>query len=286
MRFKLLVFLLSLFSLALAFPVYAQTQDVCSPNITLLNQDPYPAVPGEYVKLVFQVNGISMSKCGDMTVRLVPDYPIILDPTDSGIKKFKKVDYIKDYNTNLVVPFKVRIDENALSDTNSIEVQVQNQDGAITSKKFDLEVRDTKTDFQVFVYDYDYTTSEITFQILNIGDSDIEALTMEVPKQDNILVKGSNIEIVGDLDSNEYTTVDFEARPTDGKIQVNLYYSDEINVRRKIVEEVVFDSSYFQERFSVKKSTSGWAYAFWILVLVWVILFFLRRRKKKKEKSE
>jgi hypothetical protein len=286
MRFKALGSLLIFSFLAFAFSVSAQVQDVCAPNITLLNQDPYPAVPGEYVKLVFQVNGISMSECGDMTVRLVKDYPLIFDPTDSGIKKFNKVDYLKDYNTNLVVPFKVRIDENALSGANSIEVQVQNKNGAITSKKFDLEVRDTKTDFQVFVYDYDYLTNEITFQILNIGDSDIEALTMEIPKQENIIVKGSNIEIVGDLDSNEYTTVDFEARPNDGKIQVNLYYSDEINVRRKLTEEVVFDSSYFQERFSVKKSTSGWAYAFWILVIVWIVLFFLRRRKKKKEKSE
>lgn len=286
MKLRMFGFLVFLSLLVLASPVYSAVSDVCAPNITLLNQDPYPAVPGEYVRLVFQVSGISMSMCGDMTVKLVQDYPLIFDPTDSGIKKFNKVDYVRDYSTNLVVPFKVRVDNNALSGANPIEVQVQNQGGGIISKTFDLEIRDTRTDFQVFVYDYDYATSEITFQILNIGESDIEALTVEIPKQDNILVKGSNMEIVGDLDSNEYTTVDFEARPVDGKIQVNLHYSDEINVRRKLVEEVVFDSSYFQERFSVEKKVSGWAYAFWTLALVLAVLFFLKRRKKKKEKSE
>ena len=30
----------------------------CVLDTTLLNQDPYPAVPGDYVNLVFQVTGL------------------------------------------------------------------------------------------------------------------------------------------------------------------------------------------------------------------------------------
>ena len=53
--------------------------------------------------------------------------------------------------------------------------------------------------------------NEITIEVLNIEASDIEALTIEIPKQDNIEVKGPNKIVVGDLDSNEYTTAEFEA---------------------------------------------------------------------------
>jgi len=269
----------------LVFSVLVSSGDYCAPNITLLNQDPYPAVPGDYVKLVFQVGDVSMSKCGDITVELSENYPLVFDPSESGLRIFNKVEYVRDFNSNLMVPYKVRVDENALDGTNPIEIHLRNKGDSIISKTFDLEIQDTRTLFEVFVYDYDYLTSELTLQILNVGSSDIEALAVEIPKQDNVVVKGSNIEVVGDLDSNEYTTVNFEAQPNDGKIKLNLHYSDQINVRRTLAEEISFDSSYFQDKFSQQKSTSIWIYVLIILAVIVVVYIFLRRRKKRKEKE-
>jgi len=57
---------------------------------------------------------------------------------------------------------------------------------------------------------------------------------LEIPKQTNIIVKGPNRVVVGDLDSNEYTTADFEATMRDGDLTIELTYSDTINVRRTI----------------------------------------------------
>ena len=122
----------------------------------------------------------------------------------------------------ILLPYKLRIDENALDGENPIEVYYSNKNCfKWLIKEFDITVQDTRADFEVYVKDYDYITKELTFEILNIAETDVEALTIEIPKQDNIDIKGANRIVVGDLDSNEYTTADFEATLPEWRIRNN-----------------------------------------------------------------
>jgi len=280
---KSLILLLVLFSFASLTVVSAEP---CDPEISLLNQDPYPAVPGEYVKLVFQVDGLDNPDCNDFTFTLLEDYPIIFDPWEVQEKVFKKVNFIKDYESNLLIPYEVRIDENALDGSNPIEVRAQSRGKAAILKTFTLEVDDTTALFEAYVKDYSYTTNEMTIEVLNIAESDIEALTIEIPKQEGVSVKGSNRIVVGDLDSNEFTTADFEISLTDGLIDVNLVYSDSINVRRTTPMKISFDSSYFIDRKADQKTTGMGTYVFYVVIVLLVLWWILRRRKKKKEKKK
>jgi len=270
----ILLFVLSLISLASA--------ELCAPTVSLLNQDPYPGVPGDYVKLVFQISGLENPQCGDITFTLGSGYPVSFNPGETGIRTFKKIDYIRKYGTSIQIPYEVRIDENALDGLNDIEVTVRNDNDSPFIKDFTLEVEDVRTDFEVYVKDYDSTLKQLTFEILNTGSQDIEALTIEIPKQENIIVKGSNRIVVGDLDSNEYTTADFEATPSNGQIILNIIYSDSINARRTLSKEVTFDSSYFSGRVSDESKTSTSTYILGALILAVVVYWFLKRRKKKK----
>ena len=125
----------------------------------------------------------------------------------------------------------------------------------------------------------------ITFQILNTAKNNIYALAVNVPQQKNIVVKGSNINIVGDLDAKDYTTTAFEATPSNGQITLNLEYTDAINVRRTVTENVSFDSNYFVGRVAdVKKSPVGTVVT-WIVILV-IIGFFVFKRYQKKKKAK
>ncbi|MCR4323820.1 MAG: hypothetical protein NUV37_02540, partial [Nanoarchaeota archaeon] len=147
-----------------------------------------------------------------------------------------------------------------------------------------VEVEDSKAEFEVYVKDYDYNTNELTIEILNIAASGIEALTVEIPKQETISIKGPNRIVVGDLDSNEYTTAEFEATVGDGWFNVRLIYSDSINVRREVTKAINFDSSYFFGRKADQNGTSTRTYVLWIVIIFAVVYWFLRRRKKKKDK--
>jgi hypothetical protein len=257
--------------------------DLCDPSVTLLNQDPYPAVPGDYTKLVFQVDGLSSTACGDVSIELTEKYPVTVDPSTPKKISFKAGTYTgTDYESFVLAPYKVRIDENALDGDTPVELVVQRADGS-ESYDFNINVEDTRADFEVHIKDYDYATKELTLEILNIGESDIEALTIEIPKQENIEVKGANRVVVGDLDSNEYTTADFEAIMSDGEIDLNLYYSDTVNVRRTIQEKISFDSAYFVDRAADQKTTSKWVYVFWGAVALIVVYLIVRRFRKKKK---
>jgi len=117
---------------------------------------------------------------------------------------------------------------------------------------------------------------------LNIESSDVEALTLSIPKQTNIIVKGPNRVVVGDLDSNEYTTADFEATMRDGEITVDLTYSDTINVRRTITKTITFDSAYFTERIADQSTTGMGTYIFWGAIILLVGWWIVRKFTKKK----
>ena len=154
-------------------------------------------------------------------------------------------------------------------------------------KRFNITVQDSRTDFEVSVKDYDYKTNTLTLVVLNAGEHDAEAVTIDIPKQDNIDVKGSNRYIVGSLDAKDDSSFSYEAVPRDGEIKFDVYYNDQINERRTLEKTVKFDSSYFQGRKKdavVPKPTSyyvaiGEAIVF---ILIWLIGWYRRRRKRMK----
>jgi len=259
--------------------------DPCTFSASLINQDPYPAVPGEYVKLVFQLENIDTARCGDITFELLEDYPIKFNPGDSSVKTFKKLDYIEGHESNILVPYEVIVDPDALDGENPIEARIQSKGDSAILKTFNLEVQDTRANFEAFVKDYKPATDELTIEVLNIADTDIKALTVEIPKQDGIIVKGASRVVVGDLDSNEYTTATFESVVRNGELTINLIYSDAINVRRTAQETIVFDSSYFEDRVSDKSGTSLTTYLFWIIVIGLIAWWFIKRRKAKKARQ-
>lgn len=270
-----------LFAFLFLFPLVSA---VCTLDVSLINQDPYPAIPGDYVKVVFQIDGVENPECGVVNFEVKENYPFTLDPNVSNKVSINAGTYSRKYSSFYLATYKLRVSEDALDGNNPIEVVYSSKFGAELLKEFNINVEDMRADFEVHVKNYDYATKTLTLEILNIEDVEIEALTIEVPKQEGIQVKGANKKVVGDLDSNEYTTADFEMIVPDGesKINITLFYTDSINVRRSLTKEIVFDSSYFTDRNGDKNKTP-W---FWIILVVAVVSWWLYRRHKKKKMKQ
>lgn len=273
--------LLFIFSLNLVFAQSTITS--CELTAQLLNQDPYPAVPGEYVKLVFQIEGIENPDCKDVYFELVPSYPISLDPNTNTKVQIKGGTFTSNYQGYLQIPYKVRIDDGALDGDNEIKVSFSSSDPkfSTTEKKFNINIQNPKADFEVFVKNYDYQTKVITFQILNIGKEDIKALVLEIPDQKTILVQGANMNVVGDLDAQDYTTADFTATPIDGQIKLNIAYTDTINIRRHNENSVSFASKNFEYTKSTGNSNNKYYLVAAAIVLILLVIWYIRKRKKK-----
>jgi hypothetical protein len=276
--------IIAILALIYSFATIVSAQP-CNLEISMINQDPYPAIPGDYVKVLFQIDGLESTECGIVTFSVKENYPIYLDPNTQNPITINSGTYQKDYGSFYLAPYKLILDENALDGDNPIEVSYSTSRASNVVKSFNINVEDTRADFEIHVKNYDYTTNILTFEILNIAKADVKALTLEIPKQTGIEIKGANRVVVGDLDSNEYTTADFEAIMPEGEsnLNLNVIYTDSINVRRELQKVVDFDSSYFMDRNKDKKKTPYWLFV--IIVLVIVIIVWRRISKKKREKE-
>jgi len=256
----------------------------CLLDVSMINQDPYPAIPGESVKVVFQIEGVSNPECGLVEFELKENYPFTIDPESTNPIRINSGTYTKKYSSFYLATYKLRIDEDALEGDTPIEAL--HSFGLSTVQKieeFNIYIEDTKADFEIHVKDYNSNTKELTLEILNIEDVDVEALTIEIPKQENVDVKGANRINIGNLDSNEYTTADFEATIKDGEIKLLIYYTDSVNVRRQIEKIIDFDSSYFNGS-SKNKTSQPWI--LYIIILAVIGWFVWRKYKKHKLKKK
>ena len=248
----------------------------CDLSVALLNQEPYPAVPGDILKLVFQISGIDSSECEDVNVELLEEFPFTLDPSSSPIYNIQSGTYTRDYSSTFMAPFKVRVDEDALDGETPIKLKYQNLE-----KTFDIEIRDIRANFEIFVDDFDTATNTITFEILNTGSEDIEAVTIEIPNQNGIKVYGPNRENIGDLSSNEATTSEFKLLTKNDSLNLTVHYSDVTNTRRTVNQNIKLDLGNFDYPKEGKNNSNFWI----IAAIIVIIAFFVARKKYRKNKK-
>ena len=277
MKERAIIFMIIL--LISIIPVFAETQS-CTLSASLINQDPYPAIPGESVKLVFQIDGVGDPFCGKVDFTLIESYPIKIEEGTSATTSINSGVFVRNYGDFFLAPYTVIIDKNALDGQSQIEAFLNSDTSSNKIVNFEINIEDSRADFEVSIKDYVPSEKELTFEILNIAESDVESLTIEIKKQENIILKGSNRNIIGSLDSNEDTTFSFEATPKEGDIILNIYYTDKTGVRRNLEKTVNYDPTYFVDR--VRDQNGPNSFIYWTIgIIILIILFWWWGRKNK-----
>tara|TARA_Y100000310_G_scaffold39747_1_gene37258 strand:+ start:6370 stop:7257 length:888 start_codon:yes stop_codon:yes gene_type:complete len=261
----------------------------CNLDASLINQDPYPAVPGEYVKVVFELTGISSLDCGLINFEVEDDYPFLFDSGVERITTFNPVTYTSGFRNTAVLPYRIRIDEEALDGENEIRVIHYGSAAdfnTFVEETFNITVEDSRTDFEVHVKDYSFDEKKLIFEILNIGEKDIEALTIEIPEQDSVEIIGSDRVIIGDVDSNEDDTASFYAEVRGDEIKIDVYYTDQIGVRRKVEKTVMINRDNFKRSVDESSGLSSATSFLLGIVLIVALYFGYKWWKKRKERKK
>lgn len=269
--------------LALSLFFIQTSSALCNLVPTLINQDPVSAVPGETVKLLFQLSGTENPECGTINLEFIPEYPFTLDSGYGTVQRIEGGTYQRDFNSFWIVPYKVRVDSNALDGDQKLSLKTWLNSDSQLAKVFDfnITVEEVRTDFIITLDSYSFSTNNLVLGIVNVGENNAQSITVEIPEQENALIEGGHVKILGELDSNEDTTVSFNAALSSGPITVNLEYNDEIGERRKISQEVLFSELAFEST-REKSSISLSSIILWLLVIgIVVYLIILRRRKAK-----
>jgi hypothetical protein len=257
---------------------------VCTITPSLINQDPISAVPGEVVKLLFQITGTENPECGNINLEFIEDYPFTLDSGYSKIQTVQGGTYQRDFNSFWMVPYKVRVSPDALDGEQKLSLKTWINTDTQFAKIYDFNVtvEEVRTEFIITLDSYSFTTNKLVLGIVNIGENTAQSITVEVPEQENVEVSGGHVKILGELDSNEDTTVTFDAALKSGPIKINLEYNDDVGERRVISKEVVFSEGAF-ENTKQKSGPSVGTILFSLIVIALAVYFFLRRRKAKRK---
>jgi len=310
----------------IGLPLVSATSSTCYPQIALVNQDPNPATPNSYVKLLFEVSGVDQQACSSgMAVKLIPEYPFSLDPNAESVQVLNSNTYIAgNYKTTWMVPYNVRIADNALEGDYLIKMfyhlgSDENFDSSYAEEDFNVTITDAQTDFDAVIQEVSGT--QVSIGIVNTGKNTANSLIIGIPQQDNFRTTGISQQIVGNLAAGDYTIITFtiastfqrnmtgtgiprnmtrEASVSEAQmLKLKIDYTDGIGKRRSVVKEIPFSSSFLQGNVtgtipgqmgryntSSKSKASVWWYAGGVLVLLAAAAIIYRKyRKKKKEEG-
>jgi hypothetical protein len=206
-------------------------------QVTSLKYEPYPANPGEYVDVWIKAKiGSSVDYA---KFEIVDSFPFSIDSSEDPVREYE------DFSGDVVMHYKVRIDEDAVEGTNQLKLRIISSEysdlGSVST--IDIEVADAQTDFDLVIQDS--TSSEISLAIANIGKNTANSMIVRIPEQDNYKVTGTNGQMIGNLESGDYTITSFSlvsVGRNPGNLIVQIDYTDSIGERRSVLKEVQFGS--------------------------------------------
>jgi LPXTG-motif cell wall-anchored protein len=155
-------------------------------DISLSKYDPYPATPGQTVKVWLLVQNTGDSDAKDVNIELVPQPPFTLYNQDSALKNISILGAGKDY----LIDYTLKVDNNAVQGTNSLKIiyshsassgaQEKNLDISVQTKDATLTIDGVKVDPQEIIPGSD---GKVTITVKNDAPSLMTDLSLKLQLQ-------------------------------------------------------------------------------------------------------
>lgn len=185
---KISIFLLFMV-IAMIIPVVdAAGADYAFVSATLLNQDPDPAQPGQYVELRWKVVKRGALEIPEAKFELKVEYPFTFDASDTPIKEAGQWNGVSGDDEFFTLYYKLRVDEDAIEDTYKLNLRHTTDGFSWQTQEYDVRVGDTQkakfvlgnlvTSPTKLVGDTD--EASMTLEVNNIGDGDAEHVQVEL----------------------------------------------------------------------------------------------------------
>ena len=307
MNKKIILILFAVFLLSLNF--------VSAVDISLDNYYPTPAEAGDYFNAKLSITNKDEITT-DASIKFKPSYPFSLDP---GEDEEVIIDNLGPGST-VTRNFKIRVDAGAKEGDNSLIFQYKDCPGCVWKEKNVLvTVMEAQTMFDVVLQELN--AEGVFIAIANIGKNPANAVTVRIPEQEYFKTKLISAQIVGNLESGDYTLVGFQILPKseqqvssgqqlsrenrqqnvvdiEKELFIQIDYTDPLGIRRSITEKVLLSPSALSkissesatstasnlksQRTSTWKNTWFWVSLILIIVLLRNKILKLYRRLRHK----
>ncbi len=258
-------------------------------HVQLMRYNPVPAQAGEYVDVWIKFQNKGSSNLEGAAIKFIPSYPFSLDPTEENEK-----------DLGTVIPgqfsiqkFKIRIDKGAVEGDNTITFEYKECIGCVWNEiSPTINIIEAHTDFEIVVQELAKEGTSIA--IANIGKNPANSITIKIPEQQDIEVKGISSTIIGNLYAGDYTIATYNLIPKnpENNLEVEIHYTDSLGERHIITKTIPYMSKtdFYEIYNRVHGLDKRRGPSFWLIttliLLAYMIAKFIRNRRNRKKKKK
>lgn len=175
-------------------------------DISIENYYPNPVEAGDYFNIWLKVSNRQSQEIPNAIVKLEPRYPFTLEP---GEESEIVINNLPGGGSFVTKKMRVRVDAGAKEGENTLKLVYQEGIG-VGWKDINIPiiVAELQTSFDVVLQELN--TEGVFIAVANIGKNPANAVTVSIPPQDNFKTGAIASSIVGNLESGDYTLVNFQ----------------------------------------------------------------------------
>jgi LPXTG-motif cell wall-anchored protein len=136
---KYVSLLISLIVLTSLFSMSTASVSAFQPNwldVSISKYNPSPAQIGEYVDVWVKVDNVGQGKVEDVSIEIVPEYPLSLDSPNNAVKKIG----ILNPDSSAEHKYRLYIDENAKPSTSEITIRYRGEGESWIEQEFEISI--------------------------------------------------------------------------------------------------------------------------------------------------
>jgi hypothetical protein len=203
------LFCIILFLIIAASAVSADISSNKIISVSLVNQDPDPAIAGGTVELRIGIENSGGKNVDDLMIELVPEYPFSLVPGYEAIQDVGNINAYQTGSSMKVIKYKLKIDSNANAVSYDIKINDYEKGSSVkTQSTLEVDVKNRESAEIIYI---DKTTlipgkeTNMSFIIQNVGNAPLRDLTFSWVNSDKIIlpVGGDNTKYVKYIDVGE-----------------------------------------------------------------------------------
>ena len=214
--------------------------------VSMVNQEPDPAEPGNYVDARFKFENKGGGAAHDLEVELLPEYPFSLDPGRSAVQEIGSLYSRQMGDEGVIVKYKVKVDKDAIDGSHELKLRYKVGESAwVIIDDFEVDVQTHELILEVMdvVAEPEQIRpgemSDISIMIGNIGNSlikDIRA-TLDLGAKPLAPVGSTNEKALLYLEPGKNANIDFtliakgDAEADIYQVPLYLEYVDELGTK-------------------------------------------------------
>jgi hypothetical protein len=232
-----ILFLILIFAM-LATAANAALKDIKDVSISLVNQDPDPAIAGDVVEIRLGIENRGGQAAENLIIEVVPGYPFELIAGEEAEQKITKLDAYQYDEDMKILKFLVRVNRDANAGEYELVVK-DHEEGSSVAAKRSLSV-DVKSKESAEIIHIDKTSlipgkeSSLKFTVNNVGNAPLRDMTFSWLNSDDIIlpVGSDNTRYIKYLDVGESAELDYTVIPDTNadpglyKLDLSLKYED------------------------------------------------------------